>query len=451
MLALQRNRGTLTGWIVGVLAIVGIVACFLTYGVEARRTRENFDSSLGQRAEDVANVVLKPDGNIDTYALAFARDLNTAGIDVYLFNPDATQLFAPNPQRVANLPALLPLRVAQDGGNDLRTLSSPGTGTRVLTQPVWIGDDDSAHIAVIVQTGRPDAALHALLNKLRLIMALIGAGVVLVAVVGGLFLVRQVMVPVRRSLAQQQAFVANAAHELRTPLSVIQATTELALMRERTAKEYRAALEEIGASVAETSTMVNDLLTLARIDAGRQPLLRATVDVSALALAIAEDADAAFPDHPITTDFDGDAVIDGDARLLERLLANLVENACRYTPPGTPIAITVRHEREWLAVRVRDEGPGIEPAELEHLFERFYRGALGAESSHHGAGLGLSLVRQIAEAHGGRVGIASFVDVGTTVTVLLPRPVHRLIPHLPVLIETTDRAPMRANEPASRT
>lgn len=445
MLALQRNRGIMTGWIVGVLAIAGIIACFLTYGVEARRTRENFDDSLSQRADDVANVVLKPDGTIDMYALDFARDLNTAGIDVYLFSPDGRQLKAPNPQRVANLPALLPLKVAEDGTTDVRTLSSAGNnGTRVVTEPVWIGEEDSAHIAVIVQTGRPDAALHDLLNRLRLIMALIGGGVIVFSVVGGLFLVRQVMVPVRRSLAQQQAFVANAAHELRTPLAVIQATTELALMRERSASEYRAALDEIGASVAETSTMIADLLTLARIDAGRQPIVQSQVNVGDLASAIAEDAAITFPDHPISTDSDGEATIAGDARLLQRLLANLVENACHYTPPGTPVAITVRPEREWLAVRVRDEGPGIAPAEIEHLFERFYRGASGSESGHHGAGLGLSLVQQIAEAHGGRVGIASFVDVGTTVTALLPRSTHRFIPHLPLLAESADRSPASA-------
>ncbi|MDQ6604122.1 MAG: HAMP domain-containing histidine kinase [Chloroflexota bacterium] len=442
MLVLQRNRGILTGWIVGVLAIAGIVACFVTYGVEARRTRENFDDSLAQRADDVANVVLKPEGTIDTYALEFARDLNTAGIDVYLFRPDGTQLFAPNPQRVPNLPALIPLKVAEDGASDLRTLSSSSGGTRVLTEPVWIGEDDSAHIAVIVQTGRPDAALHDLLTKLRIIMALIGGGVILFSIGGGLFLVRQVMVPVRRSLAQQQAFVANAAHELRTPLTVIQATTELALMRERSASEYRAALEEIGASVAETSTMLADLLTLARIDAGRQPITRSSVDVHDLVIESTEEAAVAFPDHPISADLDGEATIEGDARLLQRMLANLVENACHYTPPGTPVAVTVRPEREWLAVRVRDEGPGIAPAELEHLFERFYRGASGVESGRHGAGLGLSLVQQIAEAHGGRVGIASFVDVGTTVTVLLPRSAHRFIPHLPTLIEHSDRSPV---------
>jgi len=254
--------------------------------------------------------------------------------------------------------------------------------------------------------------------------------------------VRQVMVPVRRSLAQQQAFVANAAHELRTPLTVIQATTELALMRERSASEYRAALEAIGASVAETSTMLADLLTLARIDAGRQPITRSSVDVHDLVIESTEEAAIAFPDHPISTDLDGETSIEGDARLLQRMLANLVENACHYTPPGTPVAVTVRPEREWLAVRVRDEGPGIAPAELEHLFERFYRGASGVESGHYGAGLGLSLVQQIAEAHGGRVGIASFVDVGTTVTVLLPRSAHRFIPHLPMLIEHSDRSPV---------
>lgn len=425
MLILQRNRGILTGWIVGVLAVVGIVASFITYSVEARRTSEAFDDALARRADDVANVVLKPDGTLDTYAIQFARDLNTAGIDVYLFTPDGTQLFAPNPPRVASLPALFPLKIAEEGGADLRTLAAVGSNTRVLTAPVWVGEEDSASIAVIVQTGRSESALNDALNRLRLIMTLIGVGVVAIAVAGGLILVRQVMVPVRRSLAQQQAFVANAAHELRTPLSVIQATTELALLRERTAAEYRAALAAIGASVTQTNAMVNDLLTLARIDAGRQPLQRTQTDAGELAAGVVADSGAAYPDHPITTEIEDDIVIEGDRTLLTRALANLIENACRYTPPATAIAVIVASERDWLALRVRDNGPGIAPDEIPHLFERFYRGATGAASTYHGAGLGLSLVQQIAEAHGGRVTIASVVGVGTTVTVLLPRQPHR--------------------------
>ncbi len=434
MLVLQRNRGILTGWIVGVLAVVSIVACFITYSVEARRTGEGFDDALAQRADDVANVVLKPDGTLDTDALRFARDLNTAGIDVYLFTPDGTQLFAPNPPRVASMPALFPLKTAEEGGADLRTLAAAGSSnTRVLTAPVWIGEEDSAHIAVIVQTGRAESTLNDALNRLRLIMTLIGVGVVAVAVAGGLILVRQVMVPVRRSLAQQQSFVANAAHELRTPLSVIQATTELALLRERTPTEYRAALAAIGASVAQTNAMVSDLLTLARIDAGRQPLQRAEIDAAELAAGVISDVGAAYPDHPIIAETEADTIIEGDRTLLTRVLANLVENACRYTPPGTPVAVIAGTERDGITLRVRDDGPGIAPEEVPHLFERFYRGATGATSTHHGAGLGLSLVQQIAEAHGGRVGIVSVVGVGTTVTVFLPRLPHRRTRDAPTL------------------
>lgn len=425
MLVLQRNRGILTGWIVGALAVVGIVASFITYSVEARRTGESFDDALTQRVEDVANVVLKPDGTLDTNALRFARDLNTAGIDVYLFTPDGTQLFAPNPPRVANMPALFPLKTAEEGGADLRTLASAGNATRILTAPVWIGEEDSARIAVIVQTGRSESLLNDALNRLRLTMTLIGAGVVAVAVAGGLILVRQVMVPVRRSLAQQQAFVANAAHELRTPLAVIQATTELALLRERTPDEYRAALAAIGASIVQTNAMVSDLLTLARLDAGRQPLLRAETDAADLIAGVVADAGAAYPDHPITAESLAGMVIEGDRALLARALANLVENACRYTPPGTPITVSAAEERDGVALRVHDAGPGIAPAEVPHLFERFYRGATGAASAYHGAGLGLSLVQQIAEAHGGRVGLNSAAGVGTTVTISLPRPPHR--------------------------
>lgn len=442
MLVLQRYRGAITSWIVGALAIAAIVSILITYHVEAGRTRDNFDDTLIQRAADVANVVVKTDGTIETNALDFAKDLNTAGIDVYIFAPDGMELAKKSPANgVEGLPAYLALPTAQGGGDDLRTLSLARGGTRVLTHPAFTSEDDSAHVAVIVQVGRPETELTATLNRLRLIMALIGLGVVTLAVGGGFLLARQAMIPVRQSLTQQQVFVANAAHELRTPLSVIQATAELALLRDRTSDEYRVALHEIGVAVEQTGALVDDLLTLARIDAGRQPLLRTPVDVGALAAHIAEEtARTDNGQHPITVAADRDgATIAGDATLLQRLLVNLVENACRYTPVGTPVTIMLRPEREWLAVRVHDDGPGIPAQDVPHLFERFYRGSTGQESAHRGAGLGLSLVQQIADAHGGKVSIASGATIGTTATVLLPRTAGRTLPHLPALLESADR------------
>jgi len=429
MLALQRHRGTITAWIVGALAVVAIITCFLAYGIEARHARENFDASLDGRAEDVANVARRPDGTIDTNALGYAKDLNTTGIDVYLFDADGIELLRnpANRNHVAGLPALLALPNVQAGQDDERTLSdlAPAANTHVLTRPVWAGEGDELHIAFIVQVGRSETDLRTALNRLRLTMTLIGVGVVTAAVIGGFLLARQAMIPVRQSLAQQQAFVANAAHELRTPLSVIQAVTELALLRDRSGGEYRTALTEISAAVTQTSALVDVLLTLARIDAGRQPLARAPVSLVDLIVTVPK-----HPEHPLTVSVDEDPIVEGDVALLQRMLGNLVENAYRYTPPGTPVAVSVRAERDGFALRVHDDGPGIPASEVPHLFERFYRGQAAQERAQSGAGLGLSLVQQIAEAHRGRATLTSVPGSGTTVTVLLPGTAARTLPHL---------------------
>lgn len=416
----RRDHGIWIGPIIGLSVLAVVVGCLVLYRVQAEETRRQFDDMLGQRADDVRDVVLNGNGGIDTNAFHYAGDINSLGMDVYLFYPDGRPLFAPDKRRVDGLPALAPLRSAEGGDEDVRSLALDVTNTRVLTRPVRTGVSETDPVAMIIQVGRSETPLAASLTRLARLIAAIGACIVLGVVLGGLLLLRQLAIPVRRSLAQQQEFIANAAHELRTPLSVIQATAELALMRPRGAEEYVQSMEQIARTVTRTSVMVDDLLTLAQMDAtNKRPALTPT-DLGGIAAAAAAEAMARYPENPITLTGDGAATIAGDTPLLQRMIANLIDNACRYNPPGTPVEIRLERQRRWIVLRVADAGEGIPSDDVPRLFDRFYRGRSGRQSGKRGVGLGLGLVRQIAAVHGGYVGIASRVGAGTTVTLFFP-------------------------------
>lgn len=444
MFVRHRDRDIWIGLIIAVSAFAVVIGCFFLYRVQAHETRMRFDDLLRQRADDVQDVVLDDNGGIDTNAFQYAGDITSLGIDVYLFYPDGRPLFAPKRQRVEGLPAVAPVRSAQGGSEDIRTLSLDRTNTRVLTRPDTSAADAS-EIALIIQVGRSEAPRAAALARLAALTALIGTCIVIGVVLGGLLLLRQLSIPVRRSLTRQQEFVANAAHELRTPLSVIQATAELALMRPRDSEEYVTAMEQIARTVTQTSAMVNDLLTLAQIDGRDGSLQFAPTDLCMIASGAVAEAMAQYPDNPINLIAGGEAIVAGDGALLQRLIMNLVDNACLYNSEGTPVEIALETRRRWVTLRVVDAGQGIPTDDVPRLFDRFYRGRTGRRSGKRGSGLGLGLVRQIAAIHGGYVGIASRVGVGTTVTVFLPA-----IPPTPARKAAAAADPARS-EPASRT
>ncbi|WP_244963045.1 sensor histidine kinase [Nocardioides dongkuii] len=217
-----------------------------------------------------------------------------------------------------------------------------------------------------------------------------------------------------RSEQQVRQFVADASHELRTPLATIAGYTELA--RRRPDRETTAtALGKVEEEARRMTSLVEDLLLLARLDAGR-PLAEDTVDLTRLLLEGVADARVLAPDHRWRLDLPADSVeVTGDEARLRQVVTNLLTNARKHTPAGTTVTVTATPD----GFAVHDDGPGFPPSLLDHAFERFARG----DTSRHregGAGLGLSLVAAIVEAHGGEVGLASRPG-DTTVTVRLPR------------------------------
>lgn len=217
---------------------------------------------------------------------------------------------------------------------------------------------------------------------------------------------------------QQQRFTADASHELRTPLTRLRLATSAALENGQTPEEMRRALETADRAATSMTRLVQDLLTLARADAGQLPLSREPADLRVIVADALEDAagnreiDTAFDDRPL--------MILADAENLKRVVINLVENAIRYTPPAGTIRVeTVRAEGKAIVV-VRDTGSGIAPEHLPHLFERFYRADKARTRSDGGSGLGLAICKNLVEAQGGRIEIESSVGVGTTVRTIFP-------------------------------
>ncbi|MGW1587453.1 sensor histidine kinase [Streptomyces sp. NPDC002386] len=216
-------------------------------------------------------------------------------------------------------------------------------------------------------------------------------------------------------------FAADASHELRTPVASVRGHAELALLHPGPVPaEVSRALERIAAESSRMGEMVDDLLLLARLDAGR-PLERRPVDLTRLVLDAVTDARAAGPGHRWTLDLPEEPVtVTGDAHRLQQVLANLLANARLHTPDGTEVTVTLAAADGTARLSVHDDGPGVPEDVRPGVFERFTRAEhrRRADASGGGAGLGLSIVAAVVEAHGGSVELVSEPG-STTFTVLL--------------------------------
>ena len=224
------------------------------------------------------------------------------------------------------------------------------------------------------------------------------------------------------SEARLRSFAADASHELRTPLAAIRGYTELAQRKsDELPPDLRRALERVGAESARMSGLVDDLLLLARLDAGR-PLERKPVDLTRLAIDATSDARVAAPSHRWLLDLSPEPVlVPGDEPRLRQVLANLLSNAAKHTPADSTVnvAVAANQVAGSASLSVTDNGPGV-PAELRSsLFERFVRGDPSRSRAAGSTGLGLAIVDAVTTAHGGRVDLTSHPGQ-TRFTVTLP-------------------------------
>ncbi len=222
-----------------------------------------------------------------------------------------------------------------------------------------------------------------------------------------------------RSEQQVRQFVGDASHELRTPLATINGYAQLARRTPDDPTALSAALAKVETEAHRMSSLVEDLLLLARLDSGR-PLEHAPVDLTRLLLESVADARVLAPAHRWQLNLPEEpVVVTGDDRRLHQVVTNLLSNARHHTPPGTTVTVSARTTGQGALIEVHDDGPGLPHGLTDHAFERFSRGDTSRARASGGAGLGLSLVAAIAQAHGGRVEVTS-LQGSTTFAITLP-------------------------------
>ncbi len=317
---------------------------------------------------------------------------------------------------------------------------------------------------LVLQCGFLQSKLHEPLNRLKAYLALSIAVMVLAALGGGWFLAGRSLKPmaeILRSLQhtrstdlsrrlperhvpdelgaltgainsmldeleqafyRTQAFTADVAHELRTPLATLRCELDVTDSRLRSADEYRQVVEAALEHTRALSRIVDNLLFLAKADASAAVPERGTVDVAAMLGDLGETFDllAEAKGIEVSVQIEPGLALAGNAEWLRILFSNLLDNAVKYTPPGGRVSLQAQGGEGCVRVSVEDSGPGVAEEDLERIFDRFYRADRSRSRDTGGAGLGLSIARRIVELHGGRISVRSHPGEGSTFEVVIP-------------------------------
>lgn len=234
----------------------------------------------------------------------------------------------------------------------------------------------------------------------------------------------QLLDRLQEAFQRERRFTADISHDLRTPLALMKSSIGVALNRPRNTAELQGTLAEIDGQVDRLSGILDAALTLARVDSSQLVEHFAPLNLSELLLDLAETSTPfaeEAQDQMVACDIASDLWVKGDRDYLTRLFLNLLDNAMQYTPPGGTIRLKAAVRGEQIAIVVEDDGPGIAPEDLPHIFDRFYRADKARTGGgHEHAGLGLSIAQAIAHAHSGEVTVESKLGQGSKFTVWLP-------------------------------
>jgi heavy metal sensor kinase len=460
-------RGRLTLFWVAALAATLIVVGGLIYALLARALYNRIDDNL-RAVVQITTTSLSND-------LGEGQDYEDAA--------RSTAAELSSPQQMLAIYAVDGRLLAEGGRDDDLGLSLPPPDTIpaddvLLLTVVEARDDDDRHRLAFRQVSIPPTGARYVivagssleptdeeLESLREILSYVVPLAIVLAGAGGWFLARQSLAPVaamaaraRRigvedlharlpvanprdelgrlaetfnalldrleaSLTQQREFMADASHELRTPVTTARTAAAVALQQpHRDEQEYRDALAIIEQQTTRLSRIVNDMFTLARADTGSYPLRHTPLYLDEVVDEVVRAARVLADRKQVAIELaaDGSAGFTGDEDLIRRLVANLIDNAVRFAPAGTAVRVELVARPDGCTISVTDNGPGVAPEIQPHIFERFYRGDQARTQTDGGAGLGLALARWIARAHGGDVTLGHSSSTSTTFTVDLP-------------------------------
>ena len=261
------------------------------------------------------------------------------------------------------------------------------------------------------------------MRRLAVILILVGMGSLLVFFLISLWLARWVVGPVQRSWERERQFVADASHELKTPLTVILANIGiLQRHKEDTIEQQDKWVENTKEEAVRMKRLVEDMLELARADAGTGKLHMEKLNISDLAWSAALGFESVVFEQKKTLDTEiaPDMFINGDPEKLKQLLVILIDNACKYSEPGGAITVTLEPVKNQVKLTVHNTGSYIEKEMQEHLFERFYRGDASRSREAGGYGLGLAIAKEIVSVHKGKISVRSEKETGTAFEVTIP-------------------------------
>jgi two-component system sensor histidine kinase CiaH len=418
---IRHVRWRLVAWssltTLAVLVVLGVVL----YLAAARTLETQGLKHLDDRIAEIRGV--RPD--LDDPGLGFIFGGPGSGTFAMILDENGQPINTGPGHRPQVIPDGLPveagLNAAAISGRDVRLVTVKTTPLRALTERAQT-DIGPVYLQVIGDRTTEQATLNAILT----VLFVGGAVVVLVALGFGAVYARRALVPIRDSLTaqrlalrRQREFAADASHELRTPLTVVRSSLEhLRRHADEPVRSVGDALDDIGAEVDHLTSLVDDLLLLARSDSGAISLDRLPLDLGDVAAAAASSLVKPAGAKEVSVEVDPEpAIVQGDAARLRQLVFILVDNAIRHSPKGGHVRVAVRREGGSALLDVEDDGRGVQPEDMPHVFERFWR-ASGAPSG--GTGLGLAIAKWIVDRHQGSIEVSNRQGGGAKFRVRLP-------------------------------